>query len=79
MLDVHKFEGTNNLDSDKVEDILEVMDLVRDYRAQGNTVPFPELVQNGPADQNGPVLPPKIGAKFFKEQNPSHSITYLLE
>jgi len=41
LINVHQFAGADNLDSDEVEDVLEVMDFLRDYRAQGSTVPFP--------------------------------------
>lgn len=41
LTNVHRVEDANNLDSDEVEDLLEVMDFIRDYRAQGDKVPFP--------------------------------------
>ena len=41
LIDVHQFSGANDLDSDEVEDVLEMMDFLRDYRERGDTVPFP--------------------------------------
>lgn len=41
LLGVHQFTGANDLDSDEVEDVLEMMDFLRDYRAQVDTVQFP--------------------------------------
>lgn len=41
LTDVHQFTDANNLDSDEVEDVLEMMDFLRDYREQGEKVPFP--------------------------------------
>ena len=37
----YHFSNANNLTSDEVEDALERLDFVRNFRAQGDTVPFP--------------------------------------
>mmetsp|Transcript_5746 Transcript_5746/g.10888 ORF Transcript_5746/g.10888 Transcript_5746/m.10888 type:complete len:245 (+) Transcript_5746:993-1727(+) len=41
LVDDHQFTGANDLDSDEVEDVLELMDFIKEYRAQGEAVPFP--------------------------------------
>ena len=41
LLQEYHFSEANNLTSDEVEDALELLDFIRDFRAQGQTVPFP--------------------------------------